>query len=75
MCKVIKVTTRKTTMVWLLNNAKGDVNLHDFWTQTTALKLEHISRLGGGGGRLGRWGVGARGGGGQFLIRCRGNRG
>ena len=47
MGKVTKVTTRKTTMVWLLNHAKGDVNLHDFGTQTTALKLEHISQGGG----------------------------
>ena len=47
MGKVTEVTTRKTTMVWLLNHAKGDVNLHDFWTQTTALKLEHISHWGG----------------------------
>ena len=42
--------TKKTTMVWLLNHAKGDVTLHDFWTQTTALKLEHISHWGGGVG-------------------------
>ena len=59
---VTKVTTQKTIMVWLLNHAKGDVNLHDFWTQTTALKLEHISHWGGwGGGRGGRWGMGGGG--------------
>ena len=65
MGKVIKVTTRKTTMVWLLNHAKGDGNLHDFWTQTTALKLEHISHGGGGGGRGGY--VGGWGGGGGLI--------
>ena len=66
MGKVTKVTTRKTIMVWLLNHAKGDVNLHDFWTQTTALKLEHISHwggVGGVGGVGGGWGGRGVGGG------------
>ena len=60
MGKVTKVTTRKTTMVWLLNHAKGDLNLHDFWTHT-ALKLEHISHWGGGVGGVGG-GLGGGGG-------------
>ena len=36
----------KHILVWrpLLHHAKRYVNLHDVWTQTTSLKLEHISQ-------------------------------
>ena len=47
----------KHILAWrlLLNHAKRDVNLHDFWTETTSLKPWHIShrdRFEGGGKSL-----------------------
>ena len=46
----------------VLNHAKRDVNLHDFWTETTSLKLERISHAVEGRGGV-RGGCGGKGGG------------
>ena len=56
MGKVTKVTTRKTTMVWLLNHAKVDVNLHDFVDTDYSPETGAHQPLGVGGRGGGWWG-------------------